>query len=99
MKLQIYSIRDLKGSMYNVPFFQPTHGTAERSFNELIRDPQSLVHKYPADYELFHVGTFDDETGRIETLPTPSPIISGLQLMRDVNPSEYQARDEQRGRA
>lgn len=81
MKLNIYSIRDLKGANYNTPFAQPTHGTAERSFTELVKDPQSLVHKYPSDYELFHIGSFDDESGKLDALPIPQHIVSGAQLV------------------
>lgn len=80
MESNMYSIRDLKGQMYNPPFFQPTHGTAERSFRELIRDPQSLCHKYPADYELFFLGTFNDESGAVKPLEIPQHIVSGTAL-------------------
>lgn len=77
---RIYAIKDSKAGLFNIPFFQVTHGTAERAFLELVKDPQSFVHKYPADYDLYFLGAYDDTTGSIEKELTPQHIVSGSQL-------------------
>jgi len=75
MQLKIYSIRDSKGEVYNTPFFQKTHGEAERNFRQLVSDEKSLVSKYPLDFNLYYLGEYDDQTGKIDPLPAPQHIM------------------------
>jgi len=75
MKRKIYAIRDGKGEYYNQPFFLNTHGEAERTLLELRKDEKSMIHKYPEDYDLYHLGEYDDQTGQIAGLATPSHIL------------------------
>lgn len=65
MKLKAYSIYDRKGMMYNTPFFSHTDGMATRSFQDLVNDPGAALHLHPADYVLYLVGEFDDQTGQL----------------------------------
>ena len=80
MEIKVYAIKDVKAGTFNQPFLQPTHGTAERSFQELVRDPQSFVSKYPEDYDLYFLGSFDDLTGGIKSEKNPVHIINAAQL-------------------
>ena len=68
MKLNIYSIRDSKISAYSQPFYSHTNGSALRAFADHVNDKTSAPNKHPEDYELFHLGTFDDETGEITSV-------------------------------
>lgn len=81
MKQQVYSIRDQKVGMFNSPFFNKTHGEAERNFTELIRDDKSMPNKYPEDYTLYHLGTYDPETGLISSLPEPQMLIQAVSIL------------------
>lgn len=47
------------------PFFNISTGGALRSFEEACRNQESTFHKYPADFTLFEIGTFDDSNARI----------------------------------
>lgn len=71
MNSNIYSIRDIKAGSYSEPFLAKTHGEAERSFTELVRDPKTLVSKYAEDYSLVQIGSFDHNKGQIKTLDMP----------------------------
>lgn len=82
MQKKIYSIRDSKGELYNQPFFLNTHGEAERTFRSLANDPKSMVGMYPEDYDLFHIGEFDDSTGVLTPLPTPTHIAKGISMKK-----------------
>lgn len=82
MKTNVYAIRDLKGGIFCEPFVQNTHGVAERAFSELLRNPQSLLHKYPEDYQLFQIGEYDDNSGLITSLKAPLHICSAQQLLK-----------------
>lgn len=80
MHLKIFSIRDSKGEIYNQPFFQKTHGEAERNFRELVKDEKSMISKYPDDFDLYYLGQFDDQTGVIQHLDTPQHVTKAVNL-------------------
>lgn len=81
MQLKMYTIRDQKADAYNPPFYKKTHGEAERDFTELVRDEKSMVSKYPEDYDLYFCGTYDDQTGLVESLKTPQHIAKAISLI------------------
>ena len=64
MKLKIYSIHDTKAEAYNTPFFQQTHGMAERIFTDESNNPESNLNKHAEDFTLFYLGEFDQNTCR-----------------------------------
>lgn len=75
MQLKIFTIRDTKGEVYNTPFFQKSHGEAERNFRECTKDEKSMIHKYPDDFDLYFIGTYDDQTGLVSSLDTPQHVL------------------------
>lgn len=81
MRTKIYSIRDSKSEIFNSPIFQRTHGEAERNFHNLVNDEKSNVNKYPDDFDLYYIGEYDDQTGKIESLDTPQHIVKAVQLV------------------
>lgn len=80
MQLKIYSIRDTKAEVFHPPFFQKSHGEAERSFSELLRDEKSLIYKYPEDYDLYYLGNYDDQTGKITPNNSPEHQLKAVQI-------------------
>jgi hypothetical protein len=65
MLLKIYSIYDSKVSAYGAPFFLRTRGEAIREVSDLVNDPKTKISKYPADYVLFELGSYNDENAEI----------------------------------
>lgn len=61
----VYSIYDKVAGFFNTPFFQLNDGVAIRSFMDLVRDEKSSVSRHPEDYELWLIGKFLDDSGRI----------------------------------
>jgi hypothetical protein len=86
MKLKIYSVRDQKAEVYNTPFFQKTHGEAERNFMRMAQDSKTLVAQYPKDFDLYYLGEYDDNLGTIESIQ-PEHVMSAIQC---VNTTEVQ---------
>lgn len=82
MKLQMFSIRDAKGEVFNTPFFQKTFGEAERSFTQLINDGKSLPGQYPDDFDLYYLGDYDDQTGKFAPLDTPQHLVKAVQVLQ-----------------
>ena len=65
MKLKVFSIYDSKTECFMNPWYARTTGEAVRSFEQSIIDPNTSFHKYPDDFTLFDIGSWDDETGEI----------------------------------
>lgn len=82
MVLRMYSVRDSKGEIFNVPFFKKTHGEAERDFHMLANDEKGLVSKFPDDYDLYFIGSYDDQSGKVEALDTPQHILKAVQARK-----------------
>lgn len=81
MELKIYSIRDSKGEIFNQPFIKKTHGEAERDFQTLCRDPKSTPAQYPEDFDLYYLGLYDDQSGKIQSLDTPQHITKAVNVI------------------
>lgn len=69
-RLQAFSIRDLVANLYAPPFFMPNVGMAVRAFGEDCKNPNSNLAKFPKDFELYHVGAYDEETGDFFSIPS-----------------------------
>lgn len=80
MELKIFTIRDSKGEIFHPPFYCKTHGEAERTFRELAKDPNSLISKYPEDYDMYALGTYDNNTGKIAAIDTPQHVVKAVNL-------------------
>lgn len=65
MDLQIFSVFDGAVQAYAEPFVAPSIEFAIRSFREAVNAEGTQVGKHPADYTLFHIGSFKQETGLI----------------------------------
>lgn len=80
MELRVYSIRDSKAEIFNQPFFQKTDAEAQRSFAQLTRDGKSTINQFPEDFDLYFLGTYDDQTGVIKTLDTPKHMLKAIAV-------------------
>lgn len=61
----IFTCYDSKAEIYLTPFFEQTRGSAMRAWMQICTDPQTQFNKFPGDYTLFEIGTFDEHTGNI----------------------------------
>lgn len=80
MLLKAYSIRDSKAEVFNTPFYQKTHGEAERTFQTLAKDDKSTISKYPDDYDLYYLGEYDQDTGKSHPIDTPQHMAKAIQF-------------------
>lgn len=84
MMLRLYSIFDRKMAVYLTPF--PARGDvdATRQISTSFGSSQmreTPVFTHPADFDLVHVGMFDDESGNIERV-SPTIITNLAPLAR-----------------
>jgi len=64
----VYSVYDHKACCFSNPFVAPNNNVALRSFHQASTDENSEISKYPNDYSLFNLGSFNDETGALTPL-------------------------------
>lgn len=83
MKYEIFAIHDVKANAFMRPFFLPNVSMATRTFSDIVADPQSDIYKNPADYTLFHLGSFDDANAKITPVTETHPIealVNGVEV-------------------
>lgn len=61
----LFSIFDQKSDAFMRPFAAPTKAFAIRTFGDMVKDPESMVSRHPADFFLFQVAKMDEETGEV----------------------------------
>ena len=77
----MFSVKDEKAQAFNLPFLQTNVDLAIRTLASSVTNPDSVVSKYPQDFTLYKLGTFDEITGAIVTLERPEYIIRADELL------------------
>jgi len=81
---RVFSIYDHACEAYMRPFLAPTKGVAIRSFSELAQDTNHEVGKYPEQYTLFELGSWEDTNALYDLHDTPLPIGKGHEFIKSV---------------
>ncbi len=63
MDKNLYTIYDKKSEIYAPPFVELTDGTAVRMVTDLLSTSNTQFAKYPNDYTLVRIGSYDELTG------------------------------------
>lgn len=61
--MKMFAIYDSKAGTYSSPMPANTDGIALRNFEQIFRDETTSISQYPADFTLFCIGEYDEETG------------------------------------
>lgn len=66
MKLY-FAVKDLAVQAFGTPFLVRSTGEAIRSFQDEVnkQDGNSAIAAHPEDYELYRIGEYEDETGKL----------------------------------
>lgn len=83
MKVGVYSVLDVGTSHYHSPYVARNDVEARRIFESLGSKGDSLLVKYPEDYQLFRIGSFDDSDGALEG-QTPRLACKGVDVFPKV---------------
>lgn len=65
MKNKLYAIKDNKVGFMNAPFIAPNNAAAIRMFGDTATNSETMIYKHPEDYELYHMGEMDENTGEL----------------------------------
>lgn len=64
---KLYAVRDVKADAFSSLMPIATEGLAIRSFAEACKDRNSDLNKYPEDYMLYEIGTWEANTGAVSS--------------------------------
>lgn len=79
----IYSVYDQKSKVFGNPFISNNRATAERDFGYACNDVHSQISKWPADFTLYEIGSFEDTTCKIELNSPPEIVGHGIQYKEE----------------
>ncbi len=68
MRLDIFTVHDVVSEKWGKPFFGDNAASAIRGFSEVCKDEGHEFAKHPSDYSLYHVGSFETDSGKIEAM-------------------------------
>lgn len=78
MKYLVFSVRDKAVEAFLTPFFARSDAEATRMFAGTMRADNNLS-RYPGQYDLFRIGSFEDTSGMIAGEPGVKPVCTGLE--------------------
>lgn len=81
MRTEVFTLYDGKLGAHMQPFFSGSAGTAIRSVIATASEPNTVFARFPADFTLFHVATFDDQNGKFEAKVPAVSLGTVLELM------------------
>lgn len=79
MTYRVFSVLDAKTGVFMRPFFDQHLQQALRSWKEACNQAESPFCKYPTDFVLYEVGSFNDEQGLLVPLSVPVLISTALE--------------------
>lgn len=82
MNLQVFSVYDVAAGAFGRPIFLPAIGLAMRSFTDEVNTnrPDNNMFFHPADFHLWHLGSFDDSVGKFTLLDIGVRLATGSDV-------------------
>lgn len=81
---KVFSIYDSKVGSYLEPFFVKSTGEAERAIMDLVNKPDHHFNVHSADFTLFEIGSWDEDTGTFALLNAPHSVFGLHEVKKSV---------------
>jgi len=79
-RLFVCAVKDRALDAFMTPFFVSAVGQAERMLKDEARREDSQLGRHPEDFDLYLLGTFFDDTGRMESFDVPQLILRAQDM-------------------
>lgn len=76
------AVRDRQLDTFMRPFTAQAIGQAIRSFKDETNRKESEINAHPEDYELYQLGTFNEQTGAVTSLDKPLQVALATNLVQ-----------------
>lgn len=83
MRLNAYSFYDVKAGVFSHPFYVVNDEVAMRNAEQMSKQ-EGVLQKYPKDFQLYRIGTFDDSAGLL-TPEVPAFLLCGVDQLGGSN--------------
>lgn len=80
---KVYAIYDNKACFYLNPLFFNSRGESIRNFSDAVNDTQTMLHRHPADFQLFELGTYNNETAEIRMFKSAENLGCAIEFLVD----------------
>lgn len=80
MKFGIYSLRDAKTGFLQ-PTFEISDAVAKRNLAHAVESEVGLLYTHGSDFDLYRIGEFDSDSGRLIPLEIPEFLISVASIV------------------
>jgi len=77
----LFSIQDVKVSVFYPPVVLLNENDARRMLHDVVSNPETIISKHPDDFRLFKVGEFDDNSGVLSSLAQPVFIANAIDFV------------------
>ena len=84
MLMNVVAVKDMAVNSFLPPVFVPHVGAVIRQFSSSCNDREHDFYKFAGDYELWHLGTWDNDTGTFVNFDSPRRLVRGADVK---NPS------------
>ena len=84
MLLSIFGIYDSGISSWMPPLYFRNKGEALRWWQEVCNSSESKISKHPADYTIFEIGTWNDDSNEFSLLKAPIKLGLALEFAKVV---------------
>lgn len=81
----VCAVRDRAMDAFMQPIFVPAIGLALRSFSDEVNRSDSPMFAHPEDYDLYEIGSYDDEYGKLIPLENVRMVSVGKDVKRPAN--------------
>lgn len=82
MKSQVMAVRDRAMDAFMRPMFVPAVGAGVRAFSDEVnrKAADNSMNVHPEDFDLYHLGEFDEQTGAFELFSAPKMVAVGKNV-------------------
>lgn len=77
----MYSMYDNKAEIYNKPLYMKTWTEIEEAVNAMLEQDSEIIN--PKDYDVFHMGEYDEHNGKYIIYEAPKHVMNLQQLKKD----------------
>lgn len=79
MKYNVFAVKDRAIPAYGTPYYAASVGSAIRGFSDEVnrKEPNNQLAAHPDDFDLYHLGTFDDAFAKFELFEEPVQVARG----------------------
>ncbi|UOF78993.1 DNA binding protein vP5 [Microviridae sp.] len=79
----VVSVKDRAADVFNRPFFVPHRNVAVRDFTDEVNRSaaDNPLNKHPDDFDLYILGTFDDNNGEFYMEDVPTVLVRAKDVL------------------